>query len=556
MQTMTVESHQKGQARQELLKILWRVPGLPKKICPGVCALDERLARQHLDCRGTWVTLPSKRSWGSLQLKDVQHADDALLRAVARSVDPEDMLKRAGMAQDDIESVVQLLPKAFPTGTVSPMSLWLASRKTKILLVCFVTGSIMACVGVLEIILDEWFEAKCWLAAYDGDCSDPRGLECPGICAACKFKVGMLDLKTGDKKAMYGFQPEFRQGYRDTQVKVVGKPFRCCGRVDPSDVINCCTGFFDDENDIFCDNWPHRHDSEGETCPHGTWPCSYRLGGSSYHNKLGEQVVSDVRPYIDERSWHMFYIGFGLAVLSLQLLTNFIRRVPRALLNVSWRWCLCLIARADEMKEINAAHGMGRSRSVGSDHMMQEVKVHPETMSCTSQGRKLSKSSVASMASTTTGSSCSDEHSALSHLSNHSRRGSLSESEQSEVFGHQSSQGSSRRGSLSSLDSPVVIDMLQREERATPTNLVWRLPPVQPVNAPSTSSRAWTARYEAETNSTSISARGKTPTAWDHPSSKAATIGPEVRHKQSLHSERPPSRASARVSRVVAISGG
>merc|ERR1719387_1090548 len=152
--------------------------------------------------------------------------------------------------------------------------------------------------GSIQIITDEWRDARCWLDGYDGDCPV---WNCPGICADCKFRVGILDSNTGDMLEMYGFKPEFQRGYRDGEIQIVGEPFRCCGREKPSDAMNCCSGFFDSLNEVFCDIWPHRYDSEGRSCPHGAWTCSYRL--------VGESIVTDVRPYVDQRAWHILYAG-------------------------------------------------------------------------------------------------------------------------------------------------------------------------------------------------------------------------------------------------------
>lgn len=510
---MPETSDEKVQARQKLLTILWKVPGLPRKICPAVDSLE-----------------------------DPRSGDDLLLRAVARSLDPQDALRCAGMAETDIESTVRLLPSAFPAGTVSLMGLWHASRKTKMLLVFFLTSASVAFTAAFKIFTNEWREGKCWLDGYDGECpNDLRNWNCPDTCAACKFRVGILDLNTGDRREMLGFEPEFRTKYRGG-IEIVGEPFRCCGRDKPTDALNCCSGFFDNrpQFEIFCDNWPHRADSKGKVCPHGSWICSYRLEGVG--EGFEDSTVAEVRPYVDQTTWHMLYTGLSIAILSLQLLTDFVRRVPRAVLPVLRRCFGFVKASVDELKDPTIIKSTARVYPLDTDEDFAEdfnpsCNVNEDRKSSlVSSSASVSRKSSLSSATT----EFNEDLPSLCRSSNSSRRSSHLDQ--------------------SPLDPPVVIDRLQRDEWGAParhqqftsTGLVWR-PPTVESNAPKTSraSRAWTARYQAENGGAVQTPQEQVPVAWDQRPSTAASLG--GRHK---HSERPPSRRSTRVSRAVAGAGG
>merc|ERR1711865_345607 len=71
----------------------------------------------------------------------------------------------------------------------------------------------------------------------------------------------------GSLQIMNGWRPKLdRQG---ETVSLIGAPFRCRNL---KGLLRTCD-FFDPPTFSFCDDWRHRADNVGQTCPSGFWSC-------------------------------------------------------------------------------------------------------------------------------------------------------------------------------------------------------------------------------------------------------------------------------------------
>lgn len=305
-------------ATKRLLEGLHRVPGLPQRLC------------------------------GKAKGAEVEdHEVLAALASASLSEGPYAALSDAGMAEEDLEELEGVLNLLFPRGLnmfSGRMLQFCTFLKDKVKVFSFLlifSGVITIVIGVVRHFDTEWVLGICWITGYDGDCQE------------CQLQIRVTDANTNMRYLQRKYSPELRRSWVTKQVEMKHEPFRCCGKSSPDDdgeVLNCCAGFFDNKNDVFCDQWPHLS-KDSEECPSGDWECSFIPPSNQVRMAV---EVQDFRPYVDRSAFYMMMAGVGLCALGIIRLLA--RPVVKCLRNAP-TFLKKVPARLKELKEARAQKG-------------------------------------------------------------------------------------------------------------------------------------------------------------------------------------------------------
>mmetsp|Transcript_28160 Transcript_28160/g.65079 ORF Transcript_28160/g.65079 Transcript_28160/m.65079 type:complete len:677 (+) Transcript_28160:153-2183(+) len=248
------------QAHQQMLSILKETPRIKQNLGLHKCTQDEVVL--HLQGKSEEVEGGLYDFFRIAGLKPTQAAEavelvDPACRSIAFNYDRTSgvSLVSGGVASVAEEAGFSLLRKLR----------WQCRRVS--------AGLLLLASGVLSFtIFWEYFLANVnW---KDGLCNivDFSNRTCN--VDDCTFMVEVAQENSVEDFLVLSWFPEVETGYSSATTSFIGDAFRCCSDVG-FDGSDCCQ-FWDEELYMFCDNWPHRTDSVGVTCPSGTWRCLFQ----------------------------------------------------------------------------------------------------------------------------------------------------------------------------------------------------------------------------------------------------------------------------------------
>jgi len=217
-----------------------------------------------------------------------QHATDReLLQALLDAEDPRTTLLKAGCSMADAAKVLHNLKDAIASEEKATHAGW--SSKTlsgRVWTALFLLGAsvvlLTAMICVVALGKAGWEVGRCKIAGYH---NISYGESCLNM-VDCKFD---MEVRFQAKiMRMNNWEPALERA--GEVVSISGDPFRCCNL---GGKMHCCD-FFDQKQQYFCDNWPHRNDARGQYCPEGAWSCLFKLAPGT----VGQ--VSEVQPNVDD----------------------------------------------------------------------------------------------------------------------------------------------------------------------------------------------------------------------------------------------------------------
>mmetsp|Transcript_23991 Transcript_23991/g.44081 ORF Transcript_23991/g.44081 Transcript_23991/m.44081 type:complete len:689 (-) Transcript_23991:78-2144(-) len=204
----------------------------------------------------------------------------------------------------------------------------------------------------------------------------------------CTFMIEVAQENSVQDYLVPSWFPQVERSFTSAETTFIGDAFRCCSDVG-FDGADCCQ-FWDEELYMFCDNWPHRTDSQGVTCPSGTWRCLF---------KTEDGTVTHLKVYMPPDMTVEIVLSVCLALLSVivcmakTLWRLVLRPVVDTLVESFW-WCTekgCLrgtvirSSRRNSDTEINiTGQKMSSSdtrmlapqgRAAGIEQMIEKVRI-------------------------------------------------------------------------------------------------------------------------------------------------------------------------------------
>lgn len=217
--------------------------------------------------------------------------EESLLLALAESKDPFKALRSAGLSLAKSAAVAEQLPTCMDV---------LAARKKaaesswcrcnwKVLGIAIAVGLSMALVllGIVLVTASEagWTKGTCAISMFSNQTCQQKD-------DICVFEVMVQYNKKFNVMRHFVF-PTVTQAADGMTVTTLPFPsFRCCGTGPEVRLRPSCCDFYDENRNEFCDNFKGEKDGNGNPCPHGFWPCLFRLGQVD-----GGQEVTQLVPY-------------------------------------------------------------------------------------------------------------------------------------------------------------------------------------------------------------------------------------------------------------------
>lgn len=218
---------------------------------------------------------------------------------------PYQALIDGGMATQEVEQLHEILELLYPRTMLDEGWCSILRDRVKVFSFSFMfAGCVTLALGVHAFVTTPWREGRCWITGYDGHCT------------ACKFQIRVQDVGTMQLYLKRHYTPARRRTWETEDVVFVDEPFFCCGRSNPnnpSEPLNCCDGFFDRQNDAYCDQWSHLS-KQGMACPTGDWPCEFKPPNGSTRQTF---EIYELRIGIDRSGFYMIISGAGLFGLGL-----------------------------------------------------------------------------------------------------------------------------------------------------------------------------------------------------------------------------------------------
>jgi hypothetical protein len=259
--------------------------------------------------------------------------DKEIIDALNSADDPRLILRKGGMDTVGSARCERLLPlaikyrEALTSYHVQKAAACTPRRKVAIFLVLVAIA--LLCIGLFLQVYEKhgWGAALCTIKAFS---NATVAVPCTGNC------VFDVQIRSDDALLTINWwEPERVVDPETNRVSFVGDGMQCCNDVLQQEDMDCCL-FLELKTMLFCDDWPHRDDSDGKACPTGNWACLYKLEPGS------ERDVQELIADFDQEMMRNFYIAsavfFGLAFVIA--ITNFICQKLWACYEACFRCCL------------------------------------------------------------------------------------------------------------------------------------------------------------------------------------------------------------------------
>jgi hypothetical protein len=251
--------------------------------------------------------------------------DKEILAELGRADSPRIKFKDAGCDITTAARCVQLLPLAL--AAVEPeqphwQRMFGVRMKIAVFLLTVSAGLFATATCLLFFEKAGWTTGTCSMQNFWNATLEQQ---CIGLC------VFDISVRSEDKMmVMQKWAPERLRDDTGAAGKVVfvGESFRCC---DMNSTLDCC-GFMDAVTMRFCDNWPHRADAAGNTCPSGNWPCLFKTDPDD--EKIIEELIID---FEQQMMMNMFFAASGFLISGVAfVLGRHICRVLHFCSSVCW----------------------------------------------------------------------------------------------------------------------------------------------------------------------------------------------------------------------------
>lgn len=268
-------------------------------------------------------------------------SDHEIIQLLCSADEPRKVLREAGCSAAQSAQAAMILDDALAYEPHEQRSSCLSRYSCKCWIVVFLFFLALVMLASFLILLflgkSQWEVGQCEIKTFHNLSYSESCLKLGEL--GCFFDVGITANRKWWTKERWKPALERIEG----RVQYVGAPFRCC---DQSKKTSCCE-FLDVSQQLFCDNWPHRRDEDGKTCPEGKWQCLFKL------NPDDPEEVTELQPdYDSPMMWNLLWTAIAFLLLGICLLIakSFIRRCLQCLSKVSTKTGLMQKGEVDMLK--------------------------------------------------------------------------------------------------------------------------------------------------------------------------------------------------------------